>query len=301
MDTRDIGLFIKVAETGSLTTAAKSEFMSQSVVSYTMKKIEKELDATLLHRTTHGIELTEAGQHFYDCVTTIKPIWESAFKEIWRLEHPDETAFRIGLIGHQVNGILMKPAGAFASEMETMQVELIDLPSSKVVESLLSGSVDAAFALSPFFRSTDEIVQYSLGVLRPYLMVSRTHHLAERRSVAPSDLLGEKAVSIPPSMQDDFSRSVNDYFRNALQDAEGLVEKYVKTADFSSCKTLVRTGEIVSFAIGLPSILDDVLDDGITYVPIDIDASAELCLLCRKEHRTPLIDRFVAIARKQFA
>jgi len=59
-------VFAQIIEQGSLSAAAKHLGLSRAVVSYHLKKLEAQLDVKLLNRTTRSINLTEAGQAYYE-------------------------------------------------------------------------------------------------------------------------------------------------------------------------------------------------------------------------------------------
>jgi DNA-binding transcriptional LysR family regulator len=62
MDLQDIALFIRVAELGSLSAAARERDVPVSQVSRALARLEAGRQLRLLHRTTHALSLTEAGQ-----------------------------------------------------------------------------------------------------------------------------------------------------------------------------------------------------------------------------------------------
>jgi DNA-binding transcriptional LysR family regulator len=58
-------VFTAVVESGSLTAAASRLGVAKAAVSIHLKRLEAELGASLLVRTTRGMHLTEAGETFY--------------------------------------------------------------------------------------------------------------------------------------------------------------------------------------------------------------------------------------------
>jgi len=64
MKLEDISTFLKVADFGSFSRAAISLCLSKSVVSFRVSRLERDMDAKLLARTTRGVSLTEAGEVF---------------------------------------------------------------------------------------------------------------------------------------------------------------------------------------------------------------------------------------------
>lgn len=66
-----ITAFVAVAEAGSISEAARRLRLSKSVVSERLSEMEKTLGATLLHRTTRKLTLTEDGAAFLERATRI--------------------------------------------------------------------------------------------------------------------------------------------------------------------------------------------------------------------------------------
>lgn len=59
-----IATFLRVAEAGSFSAAARQLGMKQSAVSQQIAALEQELGVVLLHRTTRAMMLTEQGEHY---------------------------------------------------------------------------------------------------------------------------------------------------------------------------------------------------------------------------------------------
>lgn len=65
-DLNALAIFVSVAECGSYTKAAKAAGLPKSTVSRQVARLERELNAPLLHRSTRAISLTDQGQRLYD-------------------------------------------------------------------------------------------------------------------------------------------------------------------------------------------------------------------------------------------
>ncbi len=61
----DIAIFVQVVESGSFTAAAERLDLSKSVISKYVSRLESNLGARLLNRSTRKLSLTEVGQAFY--------------------------------------------------------------------------------------------------------------------------------------------------------------------------------------------------------------------------------------------
>lgn len=66
MDLEDIEAFVEVAQTGGFGRAGRRLSQSKSMVSRRVARLETQLGAQLLSRTTRGVALTEAGRDFKD-------------------------------------------------------------------------------------------------------------------------------------------------------------------------------------------------------------------------------------------
>lgn len=65
MDLNPVAVFVKVAQTGSFSEAARQLGMPNSTVSAQLSRLERQLGVTLLQRTTRKLRLTEAGQAYF--------------------------------------------------------------------------------------------------------------------------------------------------------------------------------------------------------------------------------------------
>ncbi|MGF9566564.1 LysR family transcriptional regulator [Neorhizobium sp. BT27B] len=66
MEVEDMRTFVEVADAGGVTSAARRLGISKSMVSRQLRRLEAEVGAQLLARTTRGASLTEAGATFRD-------------------------------------------------------------------------------------------------------------------------------------------------------------------------------------------------------------------------------------------
>ncbi len=61
-----ITTFVRVVDAGSFTLAAERLHLTRSAVGKSIARLERRLGATLFHRHTRRLALTEAGQAYYD-------------------------------------------------------------------------------------------------------------------------------------------------------------------------------------------------------------------------------------------
>lgn len=79
---RAIRYFLKVAETGSFTEAAKHFSVPPSSLSRRVADLEAHLQTSLLHRTTRVVKLTETGKQYYQQAQTVVGQLEDATESV---------------------------------------------------------------------------------------------------------------------------------------------------------------------------------------------------------------------------
>ncbi|TKB50126.1 LysR family transcriptional regulator [Ferrimonas aestuarii] len=79
---RQMQLFMTIVEAGSITKAADRAELSKSVLSHHLKQLERQLEVTLLKRTTRRQSLTVAGERFYQHCRKMNQVAEQAWDEV---------------------------------------------------------------------------------------------------------------------------------------------------------------------------------------------------------------------------
>jgi molybdate transport repressor ModE-like protein len=71
-------LFVRIAQTGSLSAAAQSLGVSQPTASRQLKQLESMLGVQLVRRSTHDLGLTDAGKRFFEDARALLADWEAS-------------------------------------------------------------------------------------------------------------------------------------------------------------------------------------------------------------------------------
>ncbi|MEE2033598.1 LysR family transcriptional regulator, partial [Rhodococcus chondri] len=139
MDFRQLRYFLAVGEEASFSRAAERCFISQSAISHQIAKLEQEVGATLLERSTRSVRLTPAGKR-------LMPIAE----EVLALEA------RALEVGHEPRGSIRITANmSFASQSldaisrvrerhPNLDVEFVIKDFTDRVSAVASGDADLA-------------------------------------------------------------------------------------------------------------------------------------------------------------
>src|SRR5258706_10162536 len=99
MELRHLRYFVAVAETESLTLAAKAKLhTSQPSLSRQIRDLEGEVGAPLLTRGARGIALTPAGRVFLDHARSVLSQVATATEAARRVAHPAKPCFVMGFL-----------------------------------------------------------------------------------------------------------------------------------------------------------------------------------------------------------
>lgn len=141
METQLLRTFLVVAETGSISTAAGQLGYVQSSVSEQVRRLERELGATLLTRTSTGVSLTAEGRR-------LMPEAKRVLSSLDRLRHAleDPAPLRVGAVDTlAVRWLPTVLAGLPAAERPTIVMDRRD----RLVRALLEGRCDVAILYRP--------------------------------------------------------------------------------------------------------------------------------------------------------
>jgi LysR family transcriptional regulator, hca operon transcriptional activator len=146
MELRHLRYFVAVAETESLTLAARAKLhTSQPSLSRQIRDLEEEIGAQLLTRGARGIELTPAGRVFLDHARSVLSQVETATEAARRTAHPAKPCFVMGfLTGHELTW-MPEALRILHDELPNVDVMISSQYSPLLADGLLKGRLDAPF------------------------------------------------------------------------------------------------------------------------------------------------------------
>jgi len=144
MDTRRLGYFVCVAETGSLGRASEVLRIAQPALTRQVRQLEAEVGLTLFTRTRRGMQLTEDGEQlFADVIGPLRQL-ERAFRNTAAVSSGLSGSIAIGMPPTVACCLAQPLLEKVSREEANIDVRLVEGTARHIDEWLVSGELDMA-------------------------------------------------------------------------------------------------------------------------------------------------------------
>lgn len=164
---RRLAYFVSVVETGSFTAAAERLGITKAVVSQQVARLEQEFKTSLLVRTTRKVQVTEAGQAFYQRCSLILREAEDAFGELAEAAAEPSGTLRLTAPFDYGISIVVPAIAAFAKRYPNCKVDAV---LSDQTLDLMSGSIELAIRVG--WLAETNLQARKIGTFRQLLVAS---------------------------------------------------------------------------------------------------------------------------------
>lgn len=190
MTIRNLEIFTKVAELGSMSAAAKILYITQPSVSLAIAEIEKEYNVKLFDRIGNRLCLTPTGQHLLEYTSGI--IHQYKEMELFLKDESHSTAIRVGAtatVGHHIIAPIIE---RLEKEIPGVKCEVTVASTGIIEEHLLRSELDIGFVEGDISSRTlivNPLIEDELCVI-----CSKKHRFYGRKSVSLAELNGESFI-----------------------------------------------------------------------------------------------------------
>jgi DNA-binding transcriptional LysR family regulator len=190
---RHLRSFIAVAEHLHFTRAAQSLHVAQPALSQSIRQLEDELGVQLVQRTSRRVELTEAGNVFYDSARRTLQTLEQGTALAVKAARNSHRKLVLGFTSAGLYGCLPDLIRRFYTASSDIQLAFQELTADALLSSLNTGVIDIAafhgYCSNQMFNAVT--VDQEICVLA----IHSIHRLAKtKRGVALKQLEGEKLL-----------------------------------------------------------------------------------------------------------
>jgi DNA-binding transcriptional LysR family regulator len=285
LDLRLVEYFVAVAEELHFGRAAARLHIAQPSLSQQIRKLEDQLGARLLDRSSRRVELTPAGAALLDEGRLALAQAERAVRAV---RQAGATELTVGFYGSSASLLLADVLRTFTERMPAVAVAVREIELSHI-DDLTSERVDVAFTrLQPGEADLDiEVLMRQPRVVA----LPAAHPLSGRDSISFADLRAESFITGP--------RTHNPAWREqwlAEQRAHGLPGRVVaEAATVQEILTLVSAGRGVCL---VPAPAADLYPHpDVAYVAVRDAEPATVSVAWPRRRMTPVVAAFVEAAR----
>ena len=291
---KQLRYLVQVAESGSISLAARRLYISQPALSSAIFQLETNLGVSLLIRHhARGISLTPAGSKFLARARSL-------------LGYADELEWLGRELGDSVRGEIV--VGCFLTlapffmpkllhklqqSHPELYVRLIEGALDEVQDSLLSGNTEIALLYN--IDLNPQLTVERMTQVQPYVVLPINHSLAKKQTISISALKNEPMILL------DLPHS-REYFQSLFSDAGIEPTIRHRTQSFELVRGLVGKGHGYSI-LNLQPRSNQTYDGGrVKYIPIETPKK-DLAIAIAWPENIPLTRRaevFIELCRRFF-
>lgn len=199
MDVTRLELLRELAERGSVTAVAEATHRTPSAVSQQLKQLQREAGVALTQRSGRGLVLTAAGRALARTAADVATALERA-EALWH-DYLGTPRGEVSVLVFQTAGKMLAPGMLRAvADQPGLSVVCTDANVETVDYASLTPDYDIVLTDSEGIRANWQERQLEvIPLMREPLDIAlpEGHRLARRRSVSPSDLVGEDWIGVP--------------------------------------------------------------------------------------------------------
>lgn len=193
MELQQLEYFLAIANIGNFTKAAKSVSITQSALSRSIIRLEKELGVQLLNRNTKEVTLTKYGAMLLTHAEKIVKEENAAKMEI---DKPDTQIINLSFLHSLGSYIVPRLISGFRKTHPQCKFKLNQDNSTVLTQQLTEGKTDLCICSNLLMN---EIIGWlPLCSEELFVIVPLNHPLAARESVSLEDIADESFITLKP-------------------------------------------------------------------------------------------------------
>jgi DNA-binding transcriptional LysR family regulator len=193
MDLRQLAALVAVAEAGSFSGAARLLHTVQSNVSTHVARLERELGATLVDRTTGS--LTDEGEAVVARARRIRHEMDALRSDVDALMHDVSGTVRLGCIGTVGRWLVPRLLDLLWELHPKVDMVVVDATTTSLLPQLRSATLDLAVVNLPL--TDPDVATEALFDEARLVVAPNDHPLARRASVTMAELAEHKPLLEP--------------------------------------------------------------------------------------------------------
>lgn len=280
---------LAMAEYENFSLAAQACHIGQPALSQQIAKLEKELGITLFHRSSRGAKLTEAGKVFVRRAQEILQLSDALKSEMSLFAGLHRGSLNLGIITSlqciDFGGLLSD----FCEAYPGISVNIAQAGTHNLLQQLIERKIDLAFLNHPLSGLPKGVEFSKLGEDRYHLAVSRSHPLAQRKSVSLRELKDEQFIF------NQTGQVASELCLNACISAGFRPNIICRSANPTTGLYMVRGG--LGIALFPSEEFRSHTLEGIAELELEEEIKKEVGIAWRTDVPSPLVDAAITFAK----
>ena len=192
-------IIVEVERRGSLTAAADALSLTQSALSHSIKKLEKQLGVLIWTRDGRRLYLTQAGRYLLSLAERLLPQLSLAEGHLDQFSAGVRGTLRVGMECHPCYQWLLTVTNPYLQAYPDVDIDVIQKFQFGGLGALLNHEIDMLVTPDPVFKpglQFEPVFDYE-----QVLVVSDQHPLSDNDWVTPDDLRAEVLISYPVTLE----------------------------------------------------------------------------------------------------
>jgi DNA-binding transcriptional LysR family regulator len=284
--------FVRVAEEGQMTRAAKTLHLAQPALSQAIAHLEEQLGVELLRRHPRGVTLTPAGEAFFVKARLALEAAEDAELTARSLTRAARKTIELGFLGSPPMLDAPELFAAFAYLHPEAEVSFRELPFPTGSTAGWLEEVDVALCFSP--TSHPEVEIQPLRVEPRVVVAASDHPLAQRAELTAAEVLDETFPGTHPSVDPLWAGFWQLDDLRGEQPPRLTTDKAINPHELAAIVasgraiTITPASDGANIARALPSVVA---------IPLRDAEPAVLSLVWRRDNPNPLVEALVLAAK----
>lgn len=236
---RQIRHFIAVAETGSISAAAQTAFVSQSSLTLAIQQLENETGVRLFERHAKGMTLTHQGHQFLRQSYLILATVDNAVRSLQTDTENLQGRLTVGVTSLVAGYFLVELLQRFQATYPNVVVQVVEDERHYIEHLLVNGEIDVGVLILSNLEDR-EALQTEVLCHSPYrLWLPPLHPLLEQEGISLADVASEPLIQLNVDEMDIHARR--------MWNKAGLIPRIVlTTVSTEAVRGLVAAGMGVS-------------------------------------------------------
>ncbi|AGB41601.1 transcriptional regulator [Halobacteroides halobius DSM 5150] len=192
MNLRQLKIFKKVCQTGTMSQAADQMYITQPAISQTISDLESKLEVKLFERLNQKLVLTYAGKILLEYSNKILLLVDEVENSIEGISNLKQGKLRIGASMTIGTYLLPNIINQFNNEYKSIEINLTIDNSSIIEELILDNQIDIGLVEGP--TQSKDITTDSFFVDHLNLVCSPQHRWANQKLITPTQFHNESFI-----------------------------------------------------------------------------------------------------------